>query len=177
MSDKQERPKLITPVFRGSFVHLVTPHKIDKDDAEEEPKYDITIVLEKDDPEAQKFVKRLEAAINAAMIEKNGKPIPKGAMKHYPIKDGDEQENEDFNGKWLITARNKFKPDCIDRKGQKLFNEEQLYSGAWYRASIDLYAWSHPKFGKGVSINLKAVLKERDDTASTYSREIVRNPP
>lgn len=158
--------KLTTPEFRGSYVNLIEPRAV-SDDPGAEKKYSMLIVLSKTDPEAKAFVKKLEAAIQTASAEKHGKPIPKERLKHYPIKDGDNDEKEDFHGHWLISASNKFKPGAIDLNGQKLISTEDLYSGAWYRASISCWAWDNPKGGKGVSINLKNVLKVRDDDAFT----------
>lgn len=169
MSDKPDN--IITPEFRGSYCNLVTPRvpgrKSAKQDPDKKPKYGMLIVLPKDDSETKKFIARLKAAIDAVCVAKFGKPIPHNKLKDFPIRSGDDDENEDFAGHILIPASNTFKPNIIDEHGQKLFDEESLYSGAWYRAGIYPWAWDHELSGKGVSINLNTVLKVRDDEAFT----------
>lgn len=152
--------KLITPEFRGSFVHLIEPHKI-KSDPNAEPRYQITIPLAKNDP----FWKKIDALITEVATEKFGKVPPK--LKK-PIKDGDEPGNdgnirEEFQGKWTLQASSKNKPDLVDAKLQPIMDAKEIYSGAWFRASIRAYAWDHPTGGKGVSIALDNVMKVRDD--------------
>lgn len=158
--DKPKPTKLITPVFRGSFVTLVKARSIEEGQT---PKYSILAPLSKTNKEATAFIAKLRAEIARVVLAKFGKAIPEKALKHFPIRDGDTMEQEGFAGHWCISASNKFKPGVVDGAGNKLFSEEDLYSGAWYRASISVWAWSHKTGGKGVSINLDNVLKTKDD--------------
>lgn len=167
-----DNARATTPCFRGSFVCLVTPRAVsdDKPDAKE---YSMTIVLNKDEPTTAKFMKKLEAAISAACVEKFGKDMPRKVLKHYPITDADAAVDEDgealtekfpeWENSWIIRAKNKRKPGAIDKAGNKLFSDEELYSGAWYYATINAWAWSGKTFGKGVSISLNNVMKDHDD--------------
>ena len=147
--------KLITPEFRGSFVHLVKPHA-PKGQPDAKPRFQITAPISKTDP----FWKKVEALIQETAIGKWGKVPPK--MKS-PIKDGDAEERPEFEGCFVIQASSNNKPDAVDKNLQPIMSEEELYSGAWYRASIRAYAWDHPTGGKGVSIALDNVMKVRDD--------------
>lgn len=168
MSDsKTPKPKLITPEGRGSYVTLIKPRAV-SDEPDAELKYSYNHLMLKESAETKAFIKKLEAAFIAAMIDSPiGKPIPFTNCKHYPIRDGD-MPNDDgeidpiTKGHWIIYATNRHKPGAIDLQGNKLFSEDDLYSGAWYRISVSAWAWSN-KFGKGVSLNLDNVLKVRDD--------------
>lgn len=167
MSDDKKNPlKIITPEFRGSYVALLEPRAVSQEKPDDK-KYSILMVLKKDAPGTKDFIKRLEANIQVASQQKHGKPIPKERLKHYPIKDGDHDENPDFAGHWLISASNKFKPGIINLQGEKLFEAEDVYSGAWYRASVSPWGWDNPVGGKGVSLNLHNVVKTKDDEAFT----------
>jgi len=157
--------KLITPEFRGSFVHLVKPHAIKAQPGEKqaEPRFQITIPIPKNDS----FWKKVEALIEETAKEKFGKIPPK--LKR-PIKDGDEPDNDgnerpEFKGKFTIQASSKNKPGIVDADLSPIMSEDEIYSGAWYRASIRAYAWDHPTGGKGVSIALDNVMKVKDDEA------------
>lgn len=154
--------KLVTPEFRGSFVHLVTPHaiKVAPGEKQPEPRYSITIPVSKKDP----FWKKVEALINETAVAKFGKIPPK--LKS-PIKDGDEPDNDgnervEFKGTFTIQATSKNRPGVVDQGLNPIMTEDEIYSGAYYRASIRAYAWDHPTGGKGVSIALDNVMKVRD---------------
>lgn len=152
--------KLVTPEFRGSFVHILTPHapKAAPGEKQSDPRYQITAPIKKNDP----FMKKLEALIEETAKGKWGKIPPK--MKS-PIKDGDDDERPEFVGHYTIQASSKNKPDIVDKSLQPIMDEKEIYSGAWYRASIRAYAWEHPTGGKGVSIALDNVMKIKDDVA------------
>jgi len=154
--------KLVTPRFRGSYVTLLKPRAIGDGD----PEYGMTVVLDKDDDDHIKFLSRLKKEMKAAMLDKLGKEIPFEKCKHFPISDGDDSEQEEFHGKWLIRTKNKRQPGILvlDNDGTRraIEKESEIYSGAWYHASIKPYAWAN-EFGKGVSISLNGVLKVDDD--------------
>lgn len=148
--------KLITPEFRGSFVHLDKPSRM-KGDPDSEPRYQILIALPKDDP----FWDEVEDAIEEAAKEKfNGKVPPKFKS---PIKDGDDEEYDNLKGMLFINASNSRKPGLVDADLEPIMDGSELYSGAWYRASINVWAWTHATGGKGASVSLNNVMKIRDD--------------
>lgn len=157
---KPVKPTVKTPVFRGSFVNLIKARAMDEDS---EPKFSMMIVLPKKAPETVKFLKQLEAAIAEASAAKHGKAIPKEKLKHYPVRDGDSMEGDNFNGMWCIRASSRFRPNVVDTSGTDLDLEEEVYSGAWYKAKISAWGWDNPKSGKGVSLSLESVLKVKDD--------------
>jgi hypothetical protein len=145
--------KLITPVFRGSFVHLNEPKA---PAAGAEPVYSIAIVLPKDDPTTKKFMKELKAVCDAKATEKFGQ-LPKKIKN--PWKDGDEEDDRpEWAGAWVINAKAKSRPGVVMKNLKPVMDDELLYSGAQYRASISEWAWTHPTGGKGVSLNLDNVM-------------------
>lgn len=164
--------RILTPKFRGSYVHVITPRK--PKDGEGEAKFGATIVLPKDSPKTAPFIAKLKALFKAAMMEKFGKVLPDAALKHYPIRDGDEylDDNGDvrpeFEGAWVIGAKNSRQVGlCLlneDGTREELDSEtraihaEKFYSGAYYYASVSAYAWSNPKGGKGISVSLSSLL-------------------
>ena len=149
--------KLISPEFRGSFVSLAQPRGI-KGDPASIPKYQITIALPKDDP----FWAKAESLVEATAKEKFGK-IP--AKLKSPIKDGDESGYDNLEGMLIAGASNSRRPGIVDAQLQPIIDGDELYSGAWFRASIRAYAWSHVTGGKGVSFSLDNVMKIKDDEA------------
>lgn len=156
------RKNIVSPKFRGSFVFIMKPRQKDDDG---EPQYEMAIVLPKDDRETKDFIGKLEDAFEDAMTEKIGKIIPFEKCKHYPIRDGDDMEGEEFHGCWVVGTKNKKQPGVLIREEdgtrRAVERESEIYSGAYYHASVRAYAWDN-KFGKGVSVSLEGVLKVED---------------
>lgn len=149
--------KIVTPEFRGSFVHLLEPHAI-KGVEGAKARYQITIPLPKKDA----FWTKLNALVEDTAKAKWGKIPPK--MKS-PVKDGDEEERPELIGCFSVQATSNNKPGIVDSSLSPIMNANEIYSGAYYRASIRAYAWEHPTGGKGVSIALDNVMKVKDGEA------------
>jgi len=155
MSDKKNL-KLITPEFRGSFVNVMEARSFD---GTQDAKYSMTLAFEKDCD----FMKKLHKTIEAAAIQKWGE-VPKKLKTFF--KDGDE-EDEKYG--WadhdVFTASNKSKPGVVVRQEDGSLEEpmdaSEIYSGAFYRASIRPYAYEYQK-SKGVAISLDNVMKVKD---------------
>lgn len=148
--------KLITPVFRGSFVHLVEPKA---PAAEADPVYSMAIVLPKDSAETKAFMKDLKKICDAKATEKFG-TLPKKLK--YPWKDGDAEDRPEWVGCWVVAAKSKSRPGCVTADLKPVMDSELLYSGAFYRASVSEWTWTHPTGGKGVSLNLDNVMWVKD---------------
>lgn len=161
VSDKQF---LKTPEFRGSYANLVTARLRKNAKPGEKPKFGIVIVLEKAKPSTKAFMQELKKAAEAAAKAK-GIDIAKKWKK--PWKDGDakdeDEEEGSFPGCWVVRANSTFRPHIIDVHGDELQTEDDLYSGAWYKVKISLFAWIHDEGGKGVSASLETGIKTKDD--------------
>jgi hypothetical protein len=155
MSDKP----LVTPVFRGSFVHLIEPKA---PAPEAEPVYSMAIVLPKDDPDTKKFMSALKERVTEAAKDKLGK-VPRKLKA--PWKDGDEEERPEWEGCWVVNAKSKVRPGTVDSSLNPIMEPDKLYSGAYFRASVSPWAWSHKVGGQGVSLNLHNVMFVKDGEA------------
>lgn len=148
--------KVITPEFRGSFVNVMEAKAYS---ADQDPKYSMTIAIPKDD----KFWKELNAEIKAVCIKKWNE-VPKKYKTFF--KDGDEEEEKyGFKGMTVFTASNKQKPGIVVKndKGDLVepMNNDEIYSGAYYRASLRPYAYEYQN-SKGVAISLDNVMKTKE---------------
>ena len=141
---------LITPLVRGSYVNLITPRAF----GENEPKFSMLIPIPKGNP----FLKELETEIKNKLKEKFGE-VPKSYRS--PLKDGDTMD-EQFKGHMVFTASNKTQPGLVDANLKPVIDASEIYSGAWYRTSVSVFAWTHQSI-KGVSISLQNVQKVKDD--------------
>jgi hypothetical protein len=165
---KRDKVKLVTPVFRGSFVNLAKPKRVEKENGDEKDEWSLLIAIPKDDPEVDDFLDNYRRMMQDASAEVHGGDgLTEDECKYPWVKDGDDKDWEDYDnlhGCWLINAKSNFEVDCMDRRGNKLYEGADLYSGAYYRATISPYPWKWGKTGKsrGVSTNLESVLKWKD---------------
>lgn len=149
--------KLITPVFRGSFVNVLKPRAYSP---EQEPKFSMSIAIDKND----EFWKKLDSAIKSVAEDKWGE-VPK-KLKTF-IKNGDDEEEKyGWQGMNVFTASNKSAPGVLVKNPEngaveEVVDEEEIYSGAFYRVSIRPYAYEFQN-SKGVAISLDNVLKVKD---------------
>lgn len=74
-------------------------------------------------------------------------------------------EREEFANCNTIQATSVNRPGAVDSHLQPIIEPDELYSGAYYRASIRCFAWEHPTGGKGVSVALDNVMKTKDGEA------------
>lgn len=152
--------KLHTPPFRGSHVHLF---KARKASASAEPKFSMVIPIPKEDP----FWEEIDEATEKVAMEEWGR-VPKKLKR--TIHDGDEQDEDkdkpEWHGCYYFNASSDTRPGVIDKAtGKEIIDPSEVYSGAWYIASVNVSPWEHDEGGKGVSIYLNNVMKVKDDEA------------
>lgn len=158
--------KMTSPVFRGSFVALTKP-SIPPGGSEEDAKFQITMVLDHDEP----FVGKLRTACEAAAKEKFGNNIKFSDEKKkghvwLPFRDGDESGYGEHEGHITVQASTKRRPEVVDKTLATVIEADRLYSGAAYRISCNVYAWEW-QGSRGVSVSLGNVMLV-DDSLPSY---------
>ena len=169
--------KKTTPVGRFSFVNVFTPRSRDGGKA----RYECTLLLDKGDPATEEFRKFVGKATVQLAKEKWPKFFEtagsvKEAMDNLgikpPIKDGDGSDGVSGQGERLAgmagnyfirTSRreDKGKPHVVDANVEPILNQSEVYSGAYGRISVDMYAFEHSG-NRGVTFDLCNVQKSHD---------------
>lgn len=145
--------KLLTPRFRMSFPQLFTPKAF----GDQEPTYGVTCLFE---PGAD--LTNLQKAAGHAAIEKWGdKAVAdfRAGKIRSPFRQQSEKDHlEGYEeGGIFIIARTKTKPGVVGPNVQPVTDPESAYPGRWARASLSVFAWSHPQGGRGVSFGLNNI--------------------
>lgn len=145
--------KLISPVCTAAYAWLAKP---DEGQEYSDGKYKVTLLLDKDDKETKSFIKKLEAASDEAASEKWQDKPPK--TLRYCYKDGDEKDKEDFEGKWMLVAKTKYRPGMLDcsEPPKSLGEGNEPASGDLIKASFALIAYEAGG-QKGVAAQLRNV--------------------
>lgn len=158
--------RFISPKGRASYPHLFTPQAFEGGD----PKYQLTLMLPKGDVADNYLVtlrKSQESAISALYPKK--KPAQ---FDQFGVNDGDDNDDPEMHGHWLIKATNKARPACVDRNGQEIVESSVIYGGCYVRANICAKAYGTPSKG-GVSLELVAVQFIEDGTPFSASMRAI----
>lgn len=180
VKDKSGKPtgNIITPLFRGAYVNLFVPKGI-KGDANAKLKYSIAMLF----PKETSFDLLKTAITEAAKIKWGTKAEDvlrkqQNSDKRIFKDQGDNDAAGFIEGCVFIQASNATKPGLVGRKAGldgsliELTDEESVWSGDYFIASIRPFAWDHPVGGKGVSLSLQNVqlIKKGDRLGGGRSR-------
>ena len=84
----------------------------------------------------------------------------KSALK-FPLRDGDEMEEDAYRNKYFINASSITPPQIVDKKLKFILNKEEVYSGVFARVSVRFYPFN--KNGNtGVGCGLLNIQKVAD---------------
>lgn len=158
-----------TGEVRMSYAHLFKPYAAMPG---QEEKYSVTVLVPKTDTDT---MGRINAAIEAAkqrgISEKWSGQCP--PILPTPVYDGDGVRPSDgmafgpeCKGHWVFTASAKadYPPEIVDRNGNPVINQSEVYSGMYGRVNVTFYPYV---FGgkKGIGCGLGPVQKLRDGEA------------
>ena len=148
----------VTPSGTAHYVNVFRPGK--PMDETKDGQYSITLTIAPDHPKLAAFRKKVEEVATLKFGAKAKQMLEKGQLKN-PIRDGNEKDDEHFQGKVFITARSNDKPQVVDMDAEPVMDQDDFYSGCLARAVV--YIFAYEKAGnKGVSMILNSVQKLGD---------------
>jgi hypothetical protein len=162
---KDAGTKVITGKVRLSYANLFKPRA---QEAGQEPKYSVCVLIPKSDKET---VAKVKAAIDAAKekgADQWGGKVPAGLK--MPLRDGDtERDSPEYKGHWFVNANSKQKPGVVgterDMEGKLIpLDEADVYSGCYGRVALNFFPYNQ-KGNKGVGAGLQNVQKVADGEA------------
>lgn len=154
--------KVMTPIFRTSFVKLAEPDKTDNG----KDRYSITMIFDEEAQKTEEF-KQMKAAVEEAKkLAWAGKKLPNKLKT--PFREGTEDEYDlekypEYEGNVIVTASSvEHEPDVRDADTFKADDKRIIYSGCYARAFVVAYGYGPSlrpgsKGGDGVTFGLQAV--------------------
>ena len=127
-----------------------------------EGKFEATFLIPKTDTETMALINN---AIKAALVEAKIDKIPKDK---WCLKDGDDNDDDNYAGHWAIKASTHKQPTLLDGNGDDLIidgipvNYDGLYAGCRVNGLIEIWIQNND-FGKRVNANLYGVKFVADD--------------
>lgn len=153
----------LTPLGRISFPKLVEAQEREWQGKKLMPKFEVAILLDKEDADVVKFQHKIllkSKAMVALYNEKNSADKPKLGDLDAVFKDGDKANLEKYpsqEGQYIIVARNKERPDILGPDGKNLDPAE-------VEAGMIVKMFITPSFGStGISYQIEALQVVEDD--------------
>ena len=120
--------KVIFGPCRLSYTHVFNRYNPDGDQAD--GKYMTNVLIPKDEKETIEAInKAIAEAKKQAIVSKWGGKEPK--KLDMPLRDGDEKDDENYEGHLFVNAKSNTRPGIVDRKKVPIVDEEEVYSGVW----------------------------------------------
>ncbi len=172
---QQRTPDVVTPEFRGSFVHFFEPET--KPDGSP-GMYSVNALFPKKSADWKVDLPEIWENIKAALLNQwpGGQGMPAVFQqnlvgKPWPIHDGDQPNTmgniqEAHKGHWVVRMASKnFNPSKNLLNGQTgeegLMTSENCFSGCYFKAIVNAYVWIR-KDGCGVNVGLNNVMFTRE---------------
>ena len=147
---------------RLTYCHIFNKYT-GPDGDESRAKYQTGVLIPKEQKETLDVIRKcIKAAYDKAVTDSwNGKkPTIQEGSDNYPLRDGDEKDDDNYRGCHYITAKTGKKPSVTDRYGAAI--EDEMYSGVWAWVCVTFYGYKVN--GKcGIAAALEAVRKCKDD--------------
>lgn len=161
-SKKKNDGQYLFGEVRFSYCHVFEPRKNEDGTV---GKYDVCCLFPKSDTKTYELLKEaVQEAKEYGKSAKWGGKIP-GGQNMNPIKDGDDQEGEEFHDMWYFNAKSVTAPKVQVKDSVGIvdaLDDDDFYSGCWGVIYARPYAYASDA-NKGISIGLNQVIKTRDD--------------
>lgn len=151
--------KVIFGPCRLSYTHVFNRYNPDGDQAD--GKYMTNVLIPKDEKETIEAInKAIAEAKKQAIVSRWGGKEPK--KLDMPLRDGDEKDDENYEGHLFVNAKSNTRPGIVDRKKVPIVDEEEVYSGVWAIVSVTFFGYDK-NGNKGVACGLNNIMKFKDD--------------
>lgn len=155
----QNRIKLIN--VRLSYPNLFNAKAMKQPDGTmSKPKFSASFLLNKKQ-HAQSIVE-IEKMIERVALDKFRKKV---TLKNVCLHDGNEKDDKEGYGDevMFLVAKSDTRPAVVDQRVFPVTEEDgKIYGGCYVNTTVEIFAYSHPLGGKGVSAQLRAVQFAKD---------------
>jgi len=124
------------------------------------PKFSASFLMDK--KTHAPLIARIQKMIERVALDKFQKKVP---LKNICLRDGMDKEDKEGYGEEVmyLVAKSDTRPPVVDGKLSPITEEDgKIYGGCYVNATVEVFAYSHPTGGKGVSAQLRAVQFAKD---------------
>lgn len=127
-------------------------------------KYSASLLIPKTD---KATINKIKRAVEAAKKDGKSKLAGKNGIIpnniHLPLRDADEEGRTDeaYEGMMFLNATSKRRPQIVDRRVEKIVDEDEVYSGCYCNVTVNFYAYAN-NGNKGIAAGLNNIQKVKD---------------
>ena len=137
------------------------------------PAYGAKLIVDPKSANVEAIRKLIEAEAKAKWGDKAKDILEKirgdkrTAWVEGPYRNSDGDVYDGFGGNFFLSTRNeKLRPTALDRSKQPVTEADNvIYGGCYVNASVDIYAFDSPKWGRRINATLRGVQFNRDGDA------------
>lgn len=165
---------IVTPIGRLSYPNLF---KARPSQDGGEPKFGCALILDPD-----KIGPVREAILKCAQEKWGDKALEglKHGRLHNPLRDGNQREDEAYQGKWFLSANGKNRPGIVNHMNVVVTDPDLVYPGMYVRLNLTFFTFARPeKKGVGVGLNHVQLVGagERLDNRVSADKAFAGAPP
>jgi hypothetical protein len=165
--------EIVTPEFRGSFLHIFKPRESKREDGTVSQKYEVCALFPKQSANWYQDLPWLVELLKEVIAKKwpGGQGLPPALTdpnridnRAWPISDGDAPSStgkfvEEHKGHWVVRMSSQnfnTNRNLLDGRNNSLgtLTEATCFSGCYFQAKVHAYDWSHQQSGAGIGISL-----------------------
>ncbi|MEN3144577.1 ssDNA-binding protein [Ochrobactrum sp. WV_118_8] len=168
MAEKKKDPARVQlKNVRLSYAHIYKAKGFagGNGDDKSEPKFSANALLDPETREGKVNIEKMEDAIDYVIGEHkwSGGKTPKFPEAKLPLRDGENQDSDGYDGMMYVSASNAKKPRILDRDKLDVQegDDEAPYSGCYVDMIVRVWAQDN-KFGKRINASLEGI-RFRDD--------------
>ena len=156
---------VVSRSFNTGKVRFLYPHVFQKNmrqgDDEESAKYELTMLISKDDKDTLKKIKTAAQEIYEECKNSTFRGLEfEEVAKPYHDGDGRRPKGGAYadycKGTYVLNSRSKLQAKVFDRDGNAVTDPLMIYSGCYGRVALNLYAYDN-KGGKGIGCSFNGI--------------------
>lgn len=150
--------QLTLPPGLGCYVNLFQPREFQNDG---KPMYSVVMVWPKDRLAELAPLKQAIIDVATTKFGAAAKDQLKAGKLRMPLRDGDIEHPEDpiFAGCVFMNLKSKGAPAIVDRRNQRVLDEEKCYSGCTLRVNVGISAYDNKSKGVAGYVNAVQVVE------------------
>lgn len=139
MTNQQLRTRVLLPEVRLSYPFIWEP-RAQFDGGKE--KYSASLLIDKGDSATiQKIKQAIKNAVQVGANKFDGK-IPDISKLRTPLRDGDEKDDENYQGHYFINASSIQVPQIVDQNVDLIIDRASVYAGCYCKVTVNFYAYN-----------------------------------
>ncbi|WP_028125407.1 DUF2815 family protein [Eremococcus coleocola] len=158
MNNQNLKTRVLLPNVRLSYPFIWEP-RAQFDGGKE--KYSASLLIDKGDTQTMEKVQQAIKNAAQAGVAKFGGKVPDLNKIRTPLRDGDERDDEAYQGHYFINASSIQAPQIVDSNVDPIIDRNEVYAGCYANVTVNFYAYN-VNGNRGIACGLGNIQKVAD---------------